>query len=421
MKKIVFLFALIVTLVPKNISAEQSQSFILDNYTINIEETYIDGGIGITIEKQGPGPFQTTYRTYGERYYIKGVVIQNDQIILYGSVHVKDEDTYFDSIVLVFTEYGTFEKKIIVDHGDLEEIEQVFYVDGVYVMQTVQHTDMNEEYHYKNNYFTTYDDTFTKINQIEVSREILTSKQENSYLLFSYDYDDYYEFGLTSNLEVIQDDDLIEVEENFVFTSAHYLRFINSGYLNGETISNGYNISYPGLYTFIYNDNENHFKFDADVRGVEDGGVYSEGLTIYFNGGNALLDNDVINSGHHVTLPGEYQLTVNGLNGYLEQYNFTITSNMDGVVNNHIYDDLVNVSFNGEGYLNNQFVESPIFIENEGEYVLKILGENNYMETYFFSVEKEKKDMSFLGFVQKFDVVVLVVTVISGAIILKKK
>ena len=56
-----------------------------------------------------------------------------------------------------------------------------------------------------------------------------------------------------------------------------------------------------------------------------------------------------------------------------------------------------------------------------GEYILKINGENNYLETYFFSIEKIEEETRFIDFVQRVDILVLVVVLVSGGIILKKK
>lgn len=421
MKKIVFLFALLFCIAPKGVSAVSSRTFTLENYTVIVEETYIDGGMGLVIEKQGSNPFQITYRTSGERYHIKGVINSNDQLILYGSAHVSGAETYYDSVFIVFDESGNFLDKVIVDYGDLEEVEKIFYLDGAFIVQTIEHKDMNDDFVYVKNHFLLYDDNFEEINRIEVSKEIMSSKLDNNYVLFTYDYDDFFEFGLNGSLNLIEHDDLLDIQENEVFKVPLFLEFINTALLNGEIISNGLLIDYPGRYDLVFNNNEYHFTYTSNLQGIEDGGVYTEGVTITFNGGLVSLNNDVITSGTHVAEPGSYQIAIAGVNGYTENYSFTITSDMDGVTNNHIYEELVAVSFNGDGYLNNQFVESPLQIEDDGDYILKIRGENNYIETYFFSLEKPNKQVSFLGFIQKFDIVILVVTLITGGIILKKK
>jgi len=109
------------------------------------------------------------------------------------------------------------------------------------------------------------------------------------------------------------------------------------------------------------------------------------------------------------------------VNGYIETYTFTITSDMEGIINNHTYLESLEVTFNGEGYLNNQFVSSPLEVNNIGDYILKIRGENNYLETYYFNISADTDKLSILDFVQRFDIYILVIVLISGGIILKKK
>ncbi len=43
------------------------------------------------------------------------------------------------------------------------------------------------------------------------------------------------------------------------------------------------------------------------------------------------------------------------------------------------------------------------------------------METYYFSIEEDEVSTSFVDFIQRVDILVLVVVLISGGIILKKK
>ena len=64
---------------------------------------------------------------------------------------------------------------------------------------------------------------------------------------------------------------------------------------------------------------------------------------------------------------------------------------------------------------------SPLEVNDVGEYILKMRGENNYLETYYFQIGADTNEMNMLDFVQKFDIYILVIVLISGGIILKKK
>ena len=146
-----------------------------------------------------------------------------------------------------------------------------------------------------------------------------------------------------------------------------------------------------------------------------------EWVYAFVSGGNVMLNNDIFVSNTEINKPGNYELIINGANDYHDMIDFTITSNLEGIINNNTYLDPVNISFKGDGYLNNNFIQSPYEITESGEYILKIKGENNYLETYYFSIQDEVKKASLIDFIQKVDILVFVVVLISGGIILKKK
>jgi hypothetical protein len=420
MKKIVFLM-LLVLVVPHKTNAAETRTYDLENYKIIIEDIYLETGKGFTIEKQGVSPFLATHTIEGRDYNIKGVKNYNDLFIVYGSVHIHNVDTYYDAVFIVFNEAGELISEDITDHGDLEENEDIFFLDGVYILQTTEHTDISGDIRYKRNHFTLYDENFNIINHQIINTEINNISFVNNYLLFSYDYDDFFEFGFDSSLNIIEHDDRLDILQNEIFFEPLYLNFINDGILNGDTISNGHKIDYPGNYKFIYNKNEYNFILKSNVSGITCDSVYTDQVMITFDYGNATLNNDIYLSGSIVSKPGYYQFLLSGANGYVEECNFTITSNMDGVSNNNVYDSDIEVIFNGEGYLNNQFVNSPLHVKNDGDYILKIRGENDYLETYFFTLEEGKEDVTFINFIQKFDIVILIVVSLSTLVILKKK
>lgn len=420
MKKIVFLL-LLIFIAPIKIKADEPRVYELENYNIIIEDIYLDSGKGFTIEKQGVSPFLTTHTIEGRDYNIKGVRNYNDLFIAYGSVHMHNEDTYYDAVFVVFNEQGEFLWEDITDLGDLEENEDIYYFNGMYILYTIEHTDINRDIYFVRNHFTLYDENFNNINHKIINTEINNISFVDNYLLFSYDHDDFFEFGFDSSLNIIEHDDVLDILHNEVFMEPFSLEFINEGKLNGDIISNGYKIDYPGNYKFIYNENEYDFTLKSDFSGVSCNDVYTNQVKITFTKGNATLNNESYLSGSVIDKPGNYSFVLTGVNGYLEECFFTITSNMDGINNNHIYESDIEVMFNGDGYLNNQYVNSPLHIKENGDYILKIRGENDYLETYFFTIDEGKEKLSFVNFIQKFDIVILIVVTLSAVIILKKK
>ena len=94
---------------------------------------------------------------------------------------------------------------------------------------------------------------------------------------------------------------------------------------------------------------------------------------------------------------------------------------MQGIVNNGKYTDEVQITFNGDGYLNNGYVTSPLIISEKGEYLLQVKGEGGYSEQYAFTIEQDLESLTFASFLRDYDLIIFGITLISGFIVLKKK
>jgi hypothetical protein len=60
-------------------------------------------------------------------------------------------------------------------------------------------------------------------------------------------------------------------------------------------------------------------------------------------------------------------------------------------------------------------------VDEPGDYILTIEGENAYKESYFFTIEPPDEGHSLLDFLRQYDIAILGVTVIAGLLVLKKK
>ena len=426
MKKTVFLLCLFIFALPiKPVSSYgNNETYSFDNYNIIVSDYTQNGNKGISIEKTGTNPFYTIVDNENESYIINGVIKTTNHFIIFGCIHITDNDTYYDSMFLVIDQLGNLVSKSTVysdDFDDLEEIVGAYYIDNILILHTVKSTDDGMGYLFVTNYFTSYDLSYNEMDTIEISTEIKKITSNDNYILFSYEYDDIYEGAIRDDLSILLPTDIIEMSNNQVFYDEVTIEFLNSALLNNEIVNNGVTIVYPGNYKLVYNNSEYNFIVKPTISGVTDNMVYSEELSPKISAGNIMLNNDLYISESVISNPGNYELAIIGINNYIEKLNFTITSNMEGIINNHTYLDPVFITFNGEGYLNNQFVESPIEVSDSGEYVLKIIGENNYLETYYFQIDETIETMTIISFIQKFDIFILVAVLISGGIILKKK
>ncbi|MCK5761590.1 MAG: hypothetical protein KAH16_01690 [Candidatus Izimaplasma sp.] len=423
MKKIVFLLCFIIFTIPMTIvsSYGNNEIYSFGDYDIIVSDYTQDDSHGISIEKTGVDPFYTVLNNENESYIINGVIKTNTHFIVFGSNHIYGNDTYYDSMFLVLDQLGNIVNQITFDYEDLEEIVGAYFIDNVLILHTVKSTDDGMEYKFVTNYFSSYDLAYNLLNTIEINTDIKKISSNEEYILFNYEYDDLYDGAIRDDLSIMLPTDIINISNNQIFIDEVTIEFLNSALLNNEIVQNGITIDYPGNYKLVYNNSEYNFVVMPIVSGIEDNKIYNECLTPKISAGNIMLNNDIYISGTEINIPGNYELIITGINNYTETYHFTITSNMDGIINNHIYLEPVVMTFNGEGYLNNQYVESPIEVTDDGEYILKIKGENNYLETYYFQIEEDVETMTIISFIQKFDIFILVVVLISGGIILKKK
>ena len=423
MKKTVFLLCLFIftTSFETANAGKNDEIYDFGNYDIIIDDYFSDESLGISIEKTGINPFYTILCKETEKYIINGVIKTDDDYIVYGSNHVTGNPTYYDSMFIVIDELGNILHQVTIDFDDLEEIVGAYYINDTLIIHTEQSIEFERDYEYGTNYFSSYDQSYNFIETIEIRPEILKTSSNDNYVLLNYEYKGDYDVGIKDDLSIVLPNDIIDITNQEIFINEVFIDFLNDASLNNETIENGVYLDYPGIYKLEYNNSEYNFIIKPIISGVEDNKYYTEGISPTISAGNVILNNDLFISGTEISDPGNYELTVNGINNYTETYNFTITSNMEGITNNHTYFNPVSLSFNGEGYLNNQFINSPIDVSEVGEYILKIRGENNYLETYYFKIEAITETMTFVSFVQKFDIFILVIVLVSGGIILKKK
>jgi hypothetical protein len=422
MKKAVFLF-LLATIFIFNVDNQVIGSE--DIYQVNNNEIIItsikeEGITGFTIEKAGVNPFFSTIIHDSEHYFITGVKQINDYFVVYGYGFTNNSDTEYDSLFFVFDSAGNTIFKDLRDYGSMETIKNIFYIDDVFIVYTESVNDINQTYEFNSNYFVSYDHSFNYLDSIEISPKIYKLDSNDMYILIGYDNAEY-DLAIRSDLSLIKKTDLLTLTEGQIFIESVTIEFINGAIINNDFVENGVTIIYPGDYTLNYNNRIYNFTVVPVITGVIDNEIYTESIMPTISGGNVVLNNDIYVSNTEISNPGNYDFTVNGANNYVESLSFTITSNLDGIINNNSYLDPVTLDFNGDGYLNNQFIESPHEVIETGDYILKIRGENNYMETYYFSIEEDEVSTSFVDFIQRVDILVLVVVLISGGIILKKK
>ncbi|MEC9485677.1 MAG: hypothetical protein UMR38_07360 [Candidatus Izemoplasma sp.] len=424
MKKIIFLLCLMcVVITHGEVSyADLYETYEFESFTIETERFGTEQGErGYYLTKRGNSPFETTILIDNAWVDIRGMKEIDELLVIYGDVHYLEADTFYDAYVLIMNKQGDIVHEYIDDYGNMEIVDDVFKIDDVWIFRTHQTKRTTERPEFLQYVFRSFDLTFTYLDEFTVERKILIESVEDELYVFSYDTLDYYQAAIDEQFNFYEYNTPLDIEENAQYHGSVYLPVINEATLNGNVISNGYKVSTPGYYELVYNQNTYTFTIEAQVSGIEDGGIYQDAVSIDVNHNEAYLNDDLYVSQDKISSPGNYTFEVRGANGYKKVWQFQITSKITGVVNNQTYQRPLQIEFDGHGYLNNQYVESPLLVDDPGEYVLQIKGENSYLETIHFQIEAKEKETNWIHFIQQYDIFVFIAVGISSIIYLKKK
>lgn len=425
MKKVVFyclLFVLCgVSQIPKTHAILGNGTYEFETYDIKLDYFRDEQRVrGYYINKFGDMPFSITYQREVGWIELDNVAELDGNHVFMGRLHDGEGDNFYKGFFMVYSPEGQFIQEVILEQEVEVNMEYMFEVDGVYIA-VMEGFSPEGEQRQDRYYIIVYDKAFNVLEQIEVFDHYTDIIQTERMILYNTGYDDEYDGAYTTSLELIEPTNALMISTDQVFEEEVYIPFINDAVLNGDTVTNGVLIEYPGYYTLVYNDYTYTFTVTANVNGVEDGGIYQELVQPYFDVGKATLNDDVFASGETIEEPGDYILRIEGLNGYLQEYEFTIDAHVEGLINNQTYTDEVTFDFNGTGYLNDTYITPPFTVSEPGEYVLTISGENNYRDTYYFTIEESESSHTVVDFLQQYDIVLLGVTLVSGLLILKKK
>jgi len=420
MKKTIFFIMLLLTMIPKiNVKAETNQyEYVFESYQINTEPFYENSKRGYTITRTGNQEYSKTIISSSINYTINGIINHKNNTIVYGYCVNDNTDTFYDVFYTVFDANGNIINDYTKDFNKQEEITK-FYILGDDVFFHFNQGSLDYETAIESFYVVKLDKQYEVEDYLQIDGILKSSSNDDYLIKCNFDHLGDYDIGVTKDLEIIDNTYKLNLSNRSTFDNVKIL-VLNPLILNNEFIYDSIMIDYPGHYELTINNTAYVFDVEPLIEGVVDGSVVNEPVTIIYNKGQVFLNDDLYLSSELISEPGYYQLKVNGINDYQKIIEFTIKPNVEGIVNNSIYRNPVTLNFSGEGYLNNQFVESGFYIENEGEYLLKIKGVNGYLDNYYFQIIKEDNQISIMDIITKYDIYVLGSVVLIGVVVLKK-
>ncbi|MCF7926656.1 MAG: hypothetical protein K9L74_03690 [Candidatus Izimaplasma sp.] len=397
MKKGIFLFLCVFFLTVKPINAS-AETYSLTEFDVIVEGYMNQANYhSYHISKQGTNYFEFDLSYDFMDVYIDNIQESETYIFIYGYAHDnQNTSTRTDGFLYIFDKTGSKVKEHIIDYHYLERIIDVYVIENSIILQLfIEEQQASRRPNFITNKFVLLDESFELHKELDISKKIRETTIIGKKIVYKVDGDNDYSGGILSDLTPIDSSSMPPIEQNAVFKERVYLEFINQAVLNGDLCQNGILITYPGHYIFEKNDQVINFQVEPTITGINNNGVYDKAVQIDYSSGRALLNNELYIKNTEITHPGYYEFIIEGINDYEKKVSFTIVSRISGVINNQTYKEPIEISFTGDGYLNNQFVSSPITIDEQGEFTLEIKGENNYSETYQFSVFfPEQKDLT---------------------------
>lgn len=423
MKKVVFLFFMLCCLNSTDSHAANAEIYRFDNYQLRLTYTSDeDHNRGYEIEKIGTNPFSMMLMFDDIDILIANVIEVEGNHVFYGSLIYHDNPRSYKGLMIVLSPSGEELQRVVIDFGMQQEVIHVFPVEDVILVVTrCDSTDERYSLYFDHYTVESYSYNYELLHQLELNQEFNEFSATDHMILLNIEHDSIYEYMITSELELIDAQEPLPIETNTVFTGSVFIPFLNTALLNQNIVEHGVYLEYPGKYQLQYQGFIYNFTVEPLITGIEEDMIYKHSVSPHISAGNVFLNNDLFVSGTTIAKPGNYELKVIGINGYRETTTFTITSNMTGIVHNQTYVQPVEIIFNGNGYLNNNYVTSPYEVRDPGEYIFKIVGENDYLETYYFTIQEPVENHSFVDFIQQYDIALLGVTLVGGLLFLKKK
>ena len=200
-----------------------------------------------------------------------------------------------------------------------------------------------------------------------------------------------YNYEITFTVKEVWEN--IEADGNYEYSVAPVT---NNGtlYLDGNAFTNGTTIYSVGHHTIKLigangYESEITFTIKEQISNLEDGKEYTG--TIYPSVSNATLYLDGVSysSGSSINKVGYHTLLIEGTNGYTSEYKFTILPTVSGATKDGEYtpgQKSISCSYASDIKLNGASYTSGTKIYNVGYYTVEILGTNDYVYTYEFTI-----------------------------------
>jgi hypothetical protein len=348
-------------------------------------------------------------------FNLSGYQCFNEGTYLFGSVHIDNQNPYYDGFI------GYYHDGIVnfeyIDLGYNELLHSLYLLDEELVVRLMVLDESGRDLVVIEERFIQLSENLEFGSYFILDHPIISIEQDHNRLMINDDYEQGSNFALYGDLSTLYPDDEIAVKD--VYEGEAEILFLNEAMINDLVYEHSAMIDYPGYYTFENDHQTSTFEVQPSIN-IIDGMVYVEPVEINLMSGQLFIDGVISPNQTTISSYGLHNLTINGINGYTKTLSFVIDYDVTGVQTNQIYTSDLHITFEGIGYLNHNFVTSPLDISDPGEYILEVVGTNDYTKRFAFEVT-EPDSFNISQIVEYLDVGIATVVVVVGILILRKK
>lgn len=319
-------------------------------------------------------------------YYILGSQTQGDYDYYYGSAqnHVTkvssglliiknhDSDTLFRTVLMQEGYQESFSFMGFFENETLGIVSVKFKFDYGLMKYVLKYTEILQFDLYGN-----------YLDRISFEEKFSAYNNHGHLMILSRDATYDADVAIDSALELVEIPTMIDAIETFKY---QYIgdASVNGTTVDGVDLMDpgNYHIEIArGMYKFAFD-----VTLDPLIMGIVESGIYPKEVsvvslgTLFLNDVNYLSGTVISTCGHHV-------LRIEGINGYTKEIRFTVTPEVSGITEGGLYDAGVHIdaegvmmTLNGENYQNNSLIAEP------GRYELVVSGVNGYVEQYHFTL-----------------------------------
>lgn len=366
----------------------------------------------LIIEGRGQAVFSHALGDERYQYIPKAVVPTLEGFVIVGERLSRQEEQHYDIFIFRLNLQGDVLEESVFEATRNDAIKHVFVDEYTTMIHThAQYIPSGEQdlIRYADKvYWIAYGDI---LETYEFTEEFTHAKQFGQAVALYLGHPQIPEVLILDQHHVLRQGQLRGVEARGEYHGEVTLQFVGSLWLNGRLFHTPVTLTEPGLYDIVFEGATFHFTLHPTIEGVTPSGLYKESLRIYYSAGQALLNEDLYYSGALIGTPGHHRLVFTAPNYHFE-IPFTLTANVQGILDRQVYTTSKTITFQGEGYLNNTFITSPHEIKESGQYMLRVYGLGGYEETHNFTLQLEPQ--STIDYWQIGEILLLSTSILCG-------